>query len=522
MWIETRADAEAPRRQQARPLDCFHGKDGPNVRKHAPTLVLAVLLIASAADVNRALAQEPLSSGFTYQGFLKQAGAPVRSTADFEFTMWDASSGGAAIGTTVSLDDILVVVGTFTVQLDFGGVAFNGDARWLEIAVRSPHDPTGTGPFTTLEPRQPVTATPYALQTRGLFVDESGSVGIGSMTPEAGLHVSSASGLPDHPAAKFESTSGGSQIAIKGNSSAYTWSLANGWSEHDDFYVLRYDGVTPIATALAIDAASLNVGIGTPSPTAKLHVSGGDIHVSGGGISIADAGNALRFSDDKYFYEDDNTGEALVYRFNTLQGDPSFILEDGSGADKVKLSIRESSYINGGNVGIGTSTPEQRLDVNGHIRLGARSKIFWQGDGVAGHQGALGIFGIENGRYTVITPHDGSGDPLQDSTIRFGGRGLFDNAHVDLEVSGMVRADGIAFPDGTVQTTAANGPANCLYDSRTYSPGTSCRAGFGTNCCCCGGPGCVHLEEIVLTCQADGTWSTSTSCDFYEECGLPN
>ena len=52
-----------------------------------------------------------------------------------------------------------VTNGLFTVTLDFGTAAFQGDARWLQIAVR----PTGGGSYTTLAPRQALTATPYAM-----------------------------------------------------------------------------------------------------------------------------------------------------------------------------------------------------------------------------------------------------------------------------------------------------------------------------------------------------------------------
>jgi hypothetical protein len=91
--------------------------------------------------------------------------------------------------------------GGFTVQLDFGG-AFNGDKRFLEIAVRSP---AGGGTFTTMTPRQELTAAPYALKVPGIdghsldavdgaptdavFVDATGNVGIGTITPVKPLHV---------------------------------------------------------------------------------------------------------------------------------------------------------------------------------------------------------------------------------------------------------------------------------------------------------------------------------------------
>ena len=53
---------------------------------------------------------------------------------------------------------------------------FNGEARWLEISVACP---CGGAPV-KLSPRQPVTPVPYSLQTRGLFVDDAGHVGIGN------------------------------------------------------------------------------------------------------------------------------------------------------------------------------------------------------------------------------------------------------------------------------------------------------------------------------------------------------
>jgi hypothetical protein len=102
-----------------------------------------------------------LGSGFTYQGQLNRANNAATGTCDFQFSLWDALSGGTQVSTTKLASAVALTKGLFTVQLDFGAGAFNGDARWLQIAVRCP---AGSGAFTTLEPRQALTPSPYALR----------------------------------------------------------------------------------------------------------------------------------------------------------------------------------------------------------------------------------------------------------------------------------------------------------------------------------------------------------------------
>ena len=114
-----------------------------------------------------------LSTSFTYQGELRNAGSPVSGTCDFQFSLWDAPSIGAQVGGIQPVNGVSVVNGRFAVQLDFGGSAFAGDARYLQIAVRCP---AGSGAFTTLAPRQPLTAAPYALSLRpGATISGTGS-----------------------------------------------------------------------------------------------------------------------------------------------------------------------------------------------------------------------------------------------------------------------------------------------------------------------------------------------------------
>ena len=142
---------------------------------------LAILLLGASVG-----AQVPLGTAFTYQGEIAFEGVPLNDTADFEFTLWDAAELGTAADSMVSLYEVTVADGRFTALLDFGCEVFNGEARWLEIAVRSP---AGGGDYTILSPRQPLTATPYALQTRGMFCSEDGNIGIGTTTPQHPLTI---------------------------------------------------------------------------------------------------------------------------------------------------------------------------------------------------------------------------------------------------------------------------------------------------------------------------------------------
>jgi len=100
----------------------------------------------------------PLGSGFTYQGYLTDGGAPANGVYNFEFTLYDAETEGISFG-TANVDEVTVDEGLFTVQIDFGSGVFDGDARWLAIGVQ-PGDETGA--YTPLEPRQPITPSTYA------------------------------------------------------------------------------------------------------------------------------------------------------------------------------------------------------------------------------------------------------------------------------------------------------------------------------------------------------------------------
>ena len=105
------------------------------------------------------LPQTTAGTGFTYQGSLNDGMSPADGQYDFTFTLFDALTAGNQVGTTVTILNKAVANGLFTLTLDFGVAAFQGDARWLQIDVRA----SGGGSYTTLAPRQALTGAPYAM-----------------------------------------------------------------------------------------------------------------------------------------------------------------------------------------------------------------------------------------------------------------------------------------------------------------------------------------------------------------------
>jgi len=88
----------------------------------------------------------------TYQGQLRENGQPFTGTANLEFRLFDQLIGGSEVAGPQTRLNWPVEDGLFQVGLDFGA-AFDGSDRYLEIRING----------APLNPRQPVTATPYAL-----------------------------------------------------------------------------------------------------------------------------------------------------------------------------------------------------------------------------------------------------------------------------------------------------------------------------------------------------------------------
>jgi hypothetical protein len=117
---------------------------------------LLQILLSLSGSVSLAV---PWGTSFTYDGSLVDGGVHANGSYDLRFTLFDAASSGSAVAGPLTNASEVVSNGLFTTVLDFGPTAFTGQARWLEIGVRT----NDAGAFTTLSPRQPILATPYAL-----------------------------------------------------------------------------------------------------------------------------------------------------------------------------------------------------------------------------------------------------------------------------------------------------------------------------------------------------------------------
>lgn len=195
----------------------------------APFVVLVLaggMLLASQAR-----AQEPgtqislgpspdadLGTAFTYQGRLLDNGTPVDGTCDFDFGLWNQLSDGTQIGSQ-SANDVSVSDGYFSVSLDFGATAFDGEARYLAIAVDC------GGGSTPLDPRVTLNAAPYAHSLRpGASVDSTSGIALNlSTTATSGAALNAiASAGTGNAAAVYGASSAPDGAGLSGYNSSAT------------------------------------------------------------------------------------------------------------------------------------------------------------------------------------------------------------------------------------------------------------------------------------------------------------
>jgi hypothetical protein len=215
--------------------------------------------------------QQTVGTQFTYQGRVLYEGVAINGTCDFEFGLWNALTGGTELGVQPAYG-VPVSDGYFTVELDFGN-AFTGDARYLQIFADCGHG------FALLEPRQALTAAPYAHSLRpGASVqsDTGNALNLSTAATSGAALNASASASAGNAAAVYGSSNAASGAGISGynSSSGYGVYGAAGGSTGTPFGVYGLASHAGSATSYGVygkSNSSVGTGVGGEAPLAGIY-----------------------------------------------------------------------------------------------------------------------------------------------------------------------------------------------------------------------------------------------------------
>ncbi|MBY0113144.1 MAG: tail fiber domain-containing protein [Phycisphaerales bacterium] len=212
------------------------------MRSTTVAILLGITTLAASA-----VAQT--GSPFTYQGRVANNGAPVNGTVSVQLSLWrDAFSNSIAdrIGSVQTLNNVAVNNGVFTViansLLEFGTNPFNGEARWLQVAVNGQ----------TVLPRQQLLSTPYASGLTG---------GGGAINNSSGTTTFSFTNLSTNTTANTANA----LLVRRGNASG-----------------ISLDGFYP--AALSVDTANVNGVVSTSSAASAYSIFGLSSGNGGSGV----------------------------------------------------------------------------------------------------------------------------------------------------------------------------------------------------------------------------------------------
>ncbi|MBK5215190.1 MAG: tail fiber domain-containing protein [Candidatus Pacebacteria bacterium] len=215
----------------------------------------------------------------------------------------------------------------------------------------------------------------FANNTERVRILNNGNVGIGTTSPQAKLQIGS--NINTIPASTALSTVGGTTIRfLNGDGNAdYGSYLASGGTAQLTLGS-RYASID--TDVLTVNNG--NVGIGTTGPGAKLDVVGTSVAGGAEGIYVSNttSGNAnkalLGVTSATFSYGSLGGNETVL--FNAATSPISLVTADAQPIKFITNYAEAMRIQSNGNVGIGTTAPGEKLEVNGKIKvLGAFGSI---------------------------------------------------------------------------------------------------------------------------------------------------
>ncbi|HZS39026.1 MAG TPA: hypothetical protein VFF06_19480 [Polyangia bacterium] len=330
------------------------------------------------------------------------------------------AEGGLFVGPSTSPSAVLFS-GTTAVNggAGAGGVSFSGRPRmgdwgqWLTVGEPnggiiiqvSTKVATGSSPSLTAAPT-----------LRNVLDDGSGNVGLGTLSPSQRLHVAGAGLFQANGSFLYGMDGGGSYRFAVNNDSGPNLNFYGNDGSWFTFMTVNNAGARTVTFNTGVSmgtTASCCAGSNPTLSLAEATSSNGRLpwlqfHASGyqeGFIRLARDLRTLEFGDDQGW------GMAIA-------------LLNGSGTRTVNIDPRgNSTWFNGGNVGIGTTAPAATLHVNGNIRIGGTMEIvekggdngtatcaqFCFGSQWAGWSGScVAAFNSDTGQPTPCTSYNGT------------------------------------------------------------------------------------------------------------------
>ena len=369
------------------------------------TCRLRLAALALVAALSATTVAQGFESAFTYQGRLQESGEPYDGTVDLTFRLYDALDGGAQIGSELTILNVTVQDGVFTLELDFGDGAFGSDPRWLEIEVGE----------TLLTPRQRITPAPvaqYALSgnegpqgpagpqgepgepgdshwsidgTTTYYND--GSVGIGTSNPNARVEIE---GDGSQTLLRLTNGGGDNTALIIGSLVGTGRAVSSYGTTFEPLFTSQNDGSGTVARFLGdVEFTNGYVGIGTADPEHRLHVlmSSSDNAIqgenSGAGAGVLGYNTQTTGIRSGVFGRSDSTGGRGVFGWGTSStGNNSGVQgqSDSAGGGRGVYGYASATF--GTNYGVyGQSNSSSGFDfyaAGAGTNYGASSSIRWK------------------------------------------------------------------------------------------------------------------------------------------------